>query len=122
MNVSDTYIFPLTYYRFSKGTTLLLHPVERTPILFQGIIDAVEELEAIPDIRIHAQSLLYHLRSKKYIFILSTLSKVLDATECCTKALQSNSLALDNVAGYISGVRDVLIMFRSEDYFFEVFK
>ena len=27
MNVSDTYIFPLTYYRFSKGTTLLLHPV-----------------------------------------------------------------------------------------------
>ena len=91
--------------------------VERIAILFPSIIEALEELEAIPDIQIQAQSLLHHLRSKKFIFILNTLSKILDAAECCTKALQSHCLALDNVFGFINGLRDLLIMYRSEEYF-----
>ncbi|KAI6649924.1 hypothetical protein LOD99_6288 [Oopsacas minuta] len=48
--------------------------------------------------------------------------KILDAAECCTKTLQSHSLALDSVVEFINGLRDLLIMYRSEEYFFEVFK
>lgn len=88
--------------------------VSQVLTLYDVILETLSEFaEGSGQTRIHAESLLQQLQTKRFIFLLVAFSKLFSASDFATKSLQSPSVSVTDCIHMIEGVKETFATFRS---------